>query len=209
MSDMNDKRLSSSATARNREPILDVLRAVLPSNGLVLEIASGAGEHIVHFATHLPSLTFRPSDPNAESRESISAWIASTGVTNVLEPLVLDVEMNPWPIAQADAVICINMVHISPWTATEGLFDGAGKILPEGAPLYLYGPYKRDGAHTAPSNAEFDLSLRARDASWGVRDIEAVADCGERRGFEGPEIIEMPANNLSLIFRRCANARSV
>ena len=198
---MNDSRLSSAATARNRGPILDVLRAVLPTKGLVLEIASGAGEHVVHFAAHLPTLTFCPSDPNAEARESALAWIAFSGVTNVAAPLALDAARTPWPIAHADALICINMVHISPWSATEGLFNGARAILPAGAPLYLYGPYKRGGAHTAPSNAEFDLSLRARNDSWGVRNLEEVADCAARNGFAGPEIVEMPANNLSLIFR--------
>jgi hypothetical protein len=201
---MNDSRLFSAAAARNRGPILDVLRAVLPPKGLVLEIASGTGEHIVHFATQLPALTFCPSDPNAEARESTLAWIACSGVTNVLAPLALDAARTPWPIAQADAIICINMVHISPWPTTEGLFNCARTILPAGAPLYLYGPYKRDGMHTAPSNAEFDSSLRARDGSWGVRDLEAVADYGTEKGFEGPEIIEMPANNLSLVFRRSA-----
>ena len=198
---MNDSRLFSSATARNRGPILDVLRAVLPTKGLVLEIASGAGEHVVHFAAHLPTLTFCPSDPNAEARESALAWTAFSGVTNVMAPLALDAARTPWPIAQADALICINMIHISPWSATKGLFNGARAILPVGAPLYLYGPYKRGGAHTAPSNAEFDLSLRARNDSWGVRNLEEVADCAARNGFAGPEIIEMPANNLSLIFR--------
>jgi hypothetical protein len=199
---MNEKRLFAPSVARNRDPILDVLRLVLPSKGLVLEIASGSGEHVVHFATHFPTLTFCPSDPNAEARESVLAWIASTGVTNILPPLALDASKTPWPIDHADAIICINMVHISPWSATEGLFKCARKLLPPGAPIYLYGPYKRKGAHTAPSNAEFDASLRARDASWGVRDVEALAKCGAAEGFEVPEIVEMPANNLSLIFRR-------
>jgi hypothetical protein len=201
---MNDRRLSSAAAARNCGPILDVLRAVLPLKGLALEIASGAGEHIVHFAKHLPALRFCPSDPNPEARESTLAWIAFSGVTNVMAPLALDAAKRPWPIAHADAIICINMVHISTWSATEGLFNSARTILPAGAPLYLYGPYKRGGAHTAHSNVEFDLSLRARNASWGVRDLEEVVDCGTRNGFAGPEIIEMPANNLSLVFRFAA-----
>jgi len=198
---MNDKRLFSPAAARNRAPILDVLRAILPSTGLVLEIASGTGEHAMHFAAHLPALTFWPSDPDARARKSISAWTASSGIENVMAPLALDATRSPWPIAQADAMICINMVHISPWAATEGLFDNARSILPRGGPLYLYGPYKRDGAHTAPSNAAFDAGLRIQNPSWGVRDLEAVGDLGRGSGFEGPEIVEMPANNLSLIFR--------
>jgi hypothetical protein len=199
---MSDDRLFSAAAARNRGPILDVLRAVLPERGLVLEVASGSGEHAVHFAAELAKLTFAPSDPSAKARKSILAWIASTGVRNVQAPLALDAATAPWPIDRADAVICINMVHISPWAATEGLFNHAGEILPPGAPLDLYGPYKRGGAHTAPSNAAFDAGLRAQDPSWGVRDLEAMADLGCRSGFEKPEIVEMPANNLSLIFRR-------
>lgn len=204
---MNDNRLFSTTAARNRGAILDVLRAVLPKQGLALEIASGSGEHVVHFAAHLKKLTFAPSDPNPKARASVAAWIASSGVENVRAPLALDAANAPWPIERADAVICINMVHISPWATTEGLFDNAGAILPVGAPLYLYGPYKRDGAHTAPSNAEFDAGLRAQNPSWGVRDLETVADLGRQAGFERPDIVEMPANNLSLIFRRSAVTR--
>ncbi len=200
---MNDNRLFSAAAARNRGPILDVLRAVLPKQGLVLEVASGSGEHAVHFAAELPMLTFAPSDASPKARDSIAAWIAYSGAGNVRPPLALDAASASWPIEHADAVLCINMVHISPWAATAGLFDNASKILPAGAPLYLYGPYKRDRAHIAPSNAEFDAGLRAQNPSWGVRDLETVADLGRQAGFEGPEIVEMPANNLSLIFRRC------
>lgn len=199
---MSDKRLYSPSAARNRAPILDVLRAILPAQGLVLEIASGCGEHVVHFAARLPGLTFAPSDPSLEARESIAAWIAAAGLDNVMAPLALDAARTPWPIDRADAVVCINMVHISPWAATEGLFATARAILPAGAPLYLYGPYKRGGAHTAPSNAAFEEWLRAQDPAFGVRDLEAVADLAARTGFEGPQIVEMPANNLSLIFRR-------
>jgi hypothetical protein len=199
---MTDQRLFSAAAARNRGPILDVLRDVLPMAGLVLEVASGSGEHAVHFATHLPMLTFAPSDPDPKARESVAAWIASAGLVNMRAPLALDAASPPWPIDRADAIICINMVHISPWAATEGLFGNASPILPAGAPLYLYGPYKRGGAHTAPSNAAFDAGLRAQNPAWGVRDLEAVADLGRRAGFEGPEVVDMPANNFSLIFRR-------
>jgi SAM-dependent methyltransferase len=199
---MNDKRIFAPSTARNREPILGVLRNVLPAKGSVLEIASGAGEHVTFFAANFPDLTFCPSDPSAEARESISAWIASIGSGNARAPLALDVEELPWPISAADAIICINMTHISPWSATEALFEGAGGILPPGAPLYIYGPYRRGGAHTAPSNAEFDASLRARNPAWGIRDIENVAACAREKGFGEPQIVDMPANNLSVIFRR-------
>lgn len=203
---MHDKRIFASSTARNRGPILDVLRDILPAKGLALEIASGAGEHVVFFAAAFPHVTFCPSDPNAEARQSIAAWIAAAGVANVHAPLDLDVERIPWPIGAADAMICINMIHISPWSATETLFEGARRTLPEKAPLYLYGPYRRGGAHTAPSNAEFDASLRARNANWGVRELEAVAEVAHGKGFGDPHIVEMPANNLSVIFRRSAAA---
>lgn len=201
---MKDQRLFAPAAARNRGPILDILRAVLPPQGLALEIASGSGEHVIHFAAHFPELTFLPSDPDAEARGSIAAWISAAGVANVLAPLALDAAAPSWPVARADAILCINMVHISPWAATVGLFAGARKVLPAGAPLFLYGPYKRHGAHTAPSNATFDESLRARNAGWGVRDLEAVAALAAEEGFGELQTIEMPANNLSLIFRRRA-----
>jgi hypothetical protein len=199
---MIDKRIYAPATQRNRDVILDVLRKILPPSGLVLEIASGSGEHDVHFAQSLPRLTFQPTDPTQDALASIAAWIAAAQVANVLAPLRLDVTAQPWPVQSADAVLCINMIHISPWGATIGLMRGAAKILPPGAPLYLYGPYRRGGAHTAPSNADFDASLKARDPAWGVRDLEAVAAAAQAAGFTAPEITQMPANNLSLVFRR-------
>jgi hypothetical protein len=199
---MRDARLYAPATQRNREFILDVLRPTLPATGLVLEIASGSGEHAIHFAQALPNLTFQPTDPTPEALTSIAAWIAETGIANVRPPIRLDVTQHPWPLAAADAVLCINMIHISPWEATLALMRGAAKILPAGAPLYLYGPYRRDGAHTAPSNADFDASLKARDPAWGVRDLEAVAQAARAAGFTEPAITPMPANNLSLVFRR-------
>jgi cyclopropane fatty-acyl-phospholipid synthase-like methyltransferase len=205
---MNDARLHSAAAARNRAPIFEVLRAILPPRGVALEIASGGGEHVVFFAAGLPALRFVPSDPDAAARASIAAWIAQAGLENVAAPLALDASAGPWPIPFADAVICINMAHIAPWSATEGLFRNAQAILPPGGPLYLYGPYKRGGAHTAQSNADFDASLRARNPAWGVRDVEAVADLGRATGFEGLRIVEMPANNLSLIFRRGGAAQT-
>jgi hypothetical protein len=199
---MDDGRRSSPAAQRNRGPILDVLRAVLPHTGVVLEIASGSGEHIVHFAEALPALIFQPSDQDRDARHSIAAWIAASGLANLRPPIALDAATSPWPLAAADAILCINMIHISPWVATEGLMRGAGRLLAAGAPLFLYGPYKRDGAHTAPSNEAFDRSLRARDSSWGVRDISAVTTLAHAAGFVGPDVAEMPANNFSLVFRR-------
>jgi hypothetical protein len=202
--DSDDRRLYAPAAARNREPILEVLRGVLPAEGLVLELASGSGEHSVHLATHLPGLTFQPSDPDAKARASVAAWIAATGLSNIRPPLELDATRTPWPIARADAILCINMIHISPWEATLGLFSGAAALLPAGSPLVLYGPYKREGAHTAQSNADFDASLRASNPLWGVRDLEAVVACAAASGFLGPQVTQMPANNLSLVFRRAA-----
>lgn len=195
-----DPRRSAPAAGRNRDPILDVLRRHLPATGLVLELASGTGEHVVHFAAALPGLTFQPSDPDPAARASIDAWAA--GAANIRPTLALDAAAPGWPVTAADAVVCINMIHIAPWSATEGLMRGAAAILPTGAPLILYGPYRRGGAHTAPSNAAFDADLRARNPAWGVRDLEAVAALAAAQGFAPPEVVEMPANNLVLVFRR-------
>ncbi|WP_303979799.1 DUF938 domain-containing protein [Dongia mobilis] len=197
-----DPRRHAPATQRNRDAILAVLRDVLPSTGIVLEVASGSGEHVIHFARHLPDLTFQPSDPMAESLESVAAWVGSSGVANILPPLRLDTTEQPWPVLEADAILCINMIHIAPWAAAEGLLAGAAALLRQGAPLYLYGPYKRGGRHTADSNAAFDDQLRAQNPAWGVRDLEKVADLAESLGFSAPRITEMPANNLSVVFRR-------
>ena len=199
---MTDYRQYAAATVRNRDFILDVLREVLPVTGAILEIASGSGEHVVHFARNLPSLVFQPSDPEPEALRSIAAWVEATDVANVRAPIVLNASQSPWPIASADGVICINMVHISPWDATVGLIAGAAAILPRGSPLYLYGPYKREGFATAPSNEAFDRTLRARDPAWGLRNLEAVVAIAESVGFSAPTVTEMPANNLSVVFRR-------
>jgi cyclopropane fatty-acyl-phospholipid synthase-like methyltransferase len=199
---MTDDRLFASATLRNRDPILDVLRATLPDRGTVLEIASGSGEHVVHFARHLPALTFQPSDPSDAALRSVAAWIAEEGLSNIEPPLQLDAAETSWPVKSAAAVICINMIHISPWRSTEGLMRGAAAILPAGGPLYLYGPYRRNGAPTAPSNEEFDRSLRSRDPAWGLRSLEDVAALAAANGFSVPDIVAMPANNLSVIFRK-------
>lgn len=200
---MSDARRFAPATERNRTAILDVLREALPDAGCVLEIASGSGEHAVWFGRHLPHLQFQPSDPDRVNRASIAAWIAHTAVTNVLPPIPLDATHPGWPLPQPPAaVLCINMIHIAPWTATLGLLRGAAAALSPGGVLYLYGPFRRGGAHTSDSNAMFDADLRSRDPSWGVRDLEAVSDAAEEAGFGTPTAIAMPANNLSVIFRR-------
>jgi hypothetical protein len=199
---MEEARLTSPSVARNREPILEALRPVLPPQGVVLEIASGSGEHAAFFAEKFPNLVFWPSDPDAAARRSIATWGLSLGLANLRAPLALDAREDDWPIDAADAILCINMIHISPWSATEGLFKGAAKILPSNAPLYLYGPYRRRGVETAQSNVEFETWLKTKDPAFGLRDLEAVAGCASRNGFLEPAVIEMPANNLSVIFRR-------
>jgi hypothetical protein len=199
---MADRRRSAPATLRNRNAILAVLAEHLPQRGLVLEVASGSGEHAVHFATHLPHLDFQPSDPDPAARASIDAWTTAAGLANLRAALDLDAALERWPIHVAAAMLCINMVHIAPWEAVFGLISGAGRILDPDGILYLYGPYKREGQHTAPSNAAFDESLRARNAAWGVRDLEAVAALAAAHGFAPPLVIPMPANNLSLVFCR-------
>ena len=195
-------RRQAPAAARNRQPILDVLRPRLPTDGLVLEVASGSGEHIVHFAEALPHLVFQPSDPSAEARASIDDWVQTEGLGNVRAALALDAAGDAWPIERADAVLCCNMIHIAPWEAAVGLISGAARLLAEGGTLYLYGPYRRDGRHTAPSNEAFDLDLRRHNPAWGVRDLETVTALAMAKGFGPPEIVDMPANNLSLLFKR-------
>jgi hypothetical protein len=198
---MSDDRRYAPATLRNRDFILDVLRDVLPRTGVILEIASGSGEHVVHFARNLPSLVFQPSDPDQDALLS-AAWTNATGVTNVRAPIALDASNPVWPIASADGIICINMVHISLWGATIGLMKGAAAILPSKSALYLSGPYKREGFEMAPSNQAFDRSLRDRNPNWGLRDLEALAATAQTLGFSGPVITEMPANTMSVVFRR-------
>lgn len=199
---MTDPRRSAPHVARNSGPIVDVLREVLPERGLVLEIASGTGEHIVHFAREFPKLLWQPSDPEPAALRSIEAWRAEAGLFNLLPAVSLDARARDWPVERADAMLCINMVHISPWPATEGLMRGAGKLLEPGAPLYLYGAYRQDGVETAPSNEAFDESLKARNPEWGVRRLEDVAAEAERSGFSLEAVLPMPANNLSVIFRK-------
>ena len=194
--------LMSPSVARNRDPILDVLRRCLPRTGMVLEIASGTGEHAVHFAAALPRLTWQPTDCDEQALNSIAAHRAASRLSNLLTPFVLDVSAPQWPIDHADAIVAINMVHISPWRATQGLISGAGRVLPPGGVLYLYGAYQENGTHTCPSNGAFDEDLRRRNPEWGVRSLEDVIELARAYGLELVERISMPANNLSLIFRR-------
>ena len=195
--------LASPAAARNRGPILDVLKAHLPARGRVLEIAAGSGEHAAAFAAALPGLEWTPSDPSAEARASIAAWAEAAGGPNLRPPLALDVlDEATWPDGAFNAVVCINMIHISPWAATEGLMRLAGRVLPVGGLLATYGPYLEAEVPLAPSNAAFDESLRARDPAWGLRDRDAVTAAAKAEGLALTRRVGMPAENLMLLFRR-------
>ena len=178
-----------------------VLSRVLPPAGLVLEISSGAGEHAAAFASALPGLQWQPSDIDPRCVASIAAYREESGAGNLRPPLILDASAPDWPVAHADAVVCINMIHIAPWAACVGLMAGAGRILPRGGILYLYGPFREGGAHTAESNARFDADLRSRDPAWGVRDIEAVIAQAAQNSLGHVETAVMPANNRSVVFR--------
>ncbi|HVU52269.1 MAG TPA: DUF938 domain-containing protein [Polyangia bacterium] len=196
--------LHAAATQRNREPILQVLRGVLPSAGLVLEIASGTGQHVAFFAPAFPALRWQPSDASASHLPSIAAWSAASGAANIAPPVLLDVEREPWPVTRADTIVNINMVHIAPWSATEALFRGAARVLSPAGLLYMYGPFMRGGRHTAPSNQAFDERLRGEDPRWGLRDVDELERVATAAGFAPAELVEMPANNLSLVWRRLA-----
>ena len=200
---MTAKR-SAPATERNREPIAEVLTRELPPQGRVLEIASGTGEHAVFFAERFPALHWQPTDPSDEALASIAAYRAEYAGDNLAAPLLLDAAAPAsWPVEAADAILCINMVHISPWSATEGLFAGAAQILgSEGGPLILYGPYLEAGVETAPSNLEFDASLKARDPRWGLRDAAAVDAVAADHGFARTARYGLAANNIMLVYRR-------
>lgn len=189
------------ATDRNREPIREVLARELPQRGTVLEIASGSGEHAVAFARAFPAVTWQPSDPDERALASIAAWRAEAALPNLAAPVRLDVT-SAWPIAHADAIVCINMVHIAPWEAALALFAGAGRLLAAGALLFLYGPYRFGGVFTAPSNEAFDASLRARDPRWGVRDVDDLRAAAAGQGFDLRDTVALPANNHALVFRR-------
>jgi hypothetical protein len=198
-------RLRAAATARNKAPIAAVLADWLPAGagGTVLELASGTGEHALHFAAAFPRLAWQPSDPDPRHRRSIEAYRRSEGGPNLLAPLDIDVTAPAWPLpGSVEAMICCNMIHIAPWTAAEGLFAGAARHLKDGGGLFLYGPFKRYGRHTAASNAAFDASLRAQNPAWGIRDLEAVTALAAAAGLAAPRIAAMPANNLSLWFEK-------
>ncbi|HZF95399.1 MAG TPA: DUF938 domain-containing protein [Allosphingosinicella sp.] len=189
------------ATARNREPLAAVLRDVLPEQGTVLEIASGTGEHAAYFARLFPDLTWQPSDYEPGALNSIEAWVGDGDAPNLRAPVVLDAA-GTWPVEAADALLCVNMVHISPWAATAGLMRGAARVLPAGGPLILYGPFRRAGVETAASNEAFDESLKARDAAWGLRALEDVTAEAEANGLKLERVVEMPANNLTVVYRK-------
>lgn len=198
-----DPRRHMPATLRNREAILAVLQEVVPRQGLLLEIASGSGEHAAFMAPQLAPLVWQPSDYEAEALPSIDAYAADSGAGNIRPAVRLDVTQQPWPVTACDTLLCCNMIHIAPWAAAEGLFTGAAAIMSKDAPLLLYGPFRRHGTHTAPSNAAFDDSLKSRDASWGLRCLDTeVMPLAQRHGFVLARIIEMPANNLTVIFRK-------
>lgn len=186
---------------RNREPILKVIRTVLPDSGLVVEIASGSGAHAAWFAPRLPGLRWQPTDGDPESAAHIEQWRTECGATNLLPPIHLDAAA-VWPIERADAVVCINMIHISPWESTLGLLAGAGRALRPGGVLYLYGPYRINGQQTAPSNARFEGWLKSLDERFGVRDLGEITAIAQTHGLRLTEKIAMPANNFSVVFEK-------
>jgi cyclopropane fatty-acyl-phospholipid synthase-like methyltransferase len=197
------QRLFSPSAARNRDPILQALHAILPPQGVMLEIASGTGEHVVHFARALPGWRFQPTEFDETSRHSVRAWVAHEGLTNVAAPVMLDARAVIWDVEDAgpfDAVLSLNMIHIAPWAAAQGLFQGARRVLKPGGLLLVYGPFQEDGVHNAPSNAAFDASLRARDPDWGVRDIRDLQRLADENGMTLRERQAMPANNHFLTF---------
>ena len=193
---------NAPAAERNRDPIADVLRELLPESGLVLEVASGTGQHAAAFASLFPDLIWQPSDPDPDSLASIDAWREEARLPNLRTSIRLDAAADPWPVERADAILCINMVHISPWAATLGLLRGAAALLPSGGPLILYGPYRRADVITAPSNDSFDLSLKARNPEWGLRNLEDVSSAAWEQGLRFERLFEMPANNVTLAYRR-------
>jgi cyclopropane fatty-acyl-phospholipid synthase-like methyltransferase len=195
------KRHAPSAE-RNREPLLAVLRELLPSRSTVLEVASGTGQHAVFFSRAFPGLEWQPTDADATALESIEAWRQEEGVPNLRAPLALDVSASTWPVEAADAMVCINMIHISPWEACQGLMRGAARVLPPGGPLILYGAYFIEGRPTAPSNLAFDASLRERNPAWGVRELSAVTAEARTNGLELDRVVDMPSNNFTVVFRQ-------
>ena len=203
-----DARRSAPAALRNREPIAEVLTDWLPESGIVLEVASGTGEHAVWFARRFPDLTWQPSETHPVALASISAWAEEASLPNLRAPVVVDASTSDWPVKRADAVLNINMVHISPWEASLGLIAGAARLLPAHAPLILYGPWLKDDIETAPSNLAFDANLKERDPRWGLRRVEDFAAAALGKGFELADWRRMPANNLMLLFRKTNGERT-
>jgi SAM-dependent methyltransferase len=203
--EIEQRRLDAPSARRTREPILEVLRSRLPATGTVLEIGSGTGQHVAWFAARLPGLVWQPSDPDQETHESIQAWAGGVDTGTVLPPLALDVTRPDWGadlgIDDLVAILSSNMIHIAPWAACEGLIEGAGRLLPAGAILHLYGPFKQGGRHTAESNERFDAMLLSRDPAWGVRDLDDITRLGDAAGLELDDVIDMPSNNFSVIYR--------
>ena len=196
----DDARRFAPAAARNRDPIRDVLGAILPKRGHVLEVASGSGEHVVHLAAAHPDLTFQPSDPDADARLSVDAWVQHHGLSNVAAATQLDARA-AFPEFSADAVLCVNMIHIAPWSATEGLMRGAAQVLKPDGCLILYGPFREGGKHTGEGNVAFDERLRSENPEWGIRDLDEVSRLAGAHGFDGPTVTAMPANNLTVVWR--------
>ena len=201
-----DPRRYAPATARNRDPLLQVLKSLLPQTGTILEIASGTGEHACYFAPAFGDTVWQPSDTDESAIASINAHRQADAPANLASPLYLNVMESEWPVSAADAVLCVNMVHIAPWACCESLLQGCAHVLPPGAPLVLYGPFKRDGAHTAPSNVEFDQTLRRQNADWGIRDMGEIAEAGKARGLTIEDPITMPSNNFCLVLRQTNTA---
>ena len=200
--DHGDVRKHAPATLRNRGAIAECLRGILPPSGLVLEIASGTGEHLIHFAARFPHLHWQPSDYDEAGLTSILAWSEEAALPNILPPVRIDASARQWPVSRADAILCINMIHIAPWAAAQGLMAGAARTLEVGGILYLYGPYVEAGVPTAPSNLEFDASLKSRNTEWGLRSVEEVISLATEHGLGCESRTSMPANNLSLVFKR-------
>lgn len=196
------ERLVFQPADRNKGPILDVLKDILPDTGCLIEIGAGSGQHAAHFAAHFSNLTWQATEPDEKLRRSISAWIDHAELKNALPPIDLDTRQPEWPVEAADAVLCINVIHISPWDACAGLIEGAGKILDKGGILYLYGPFSIDGVHTSPGNADFDKTLKERDAAYGVRELNDVTKLAAEQGFKLERTVDMPNNNLSVIYRK-------
>ncbi|MEL6874832.1 MAG: DUF938 domain-containing protein [Pseudomonadota bacterium] len=190
------------ATLRNRDAIVEVLRSILPDRGTILEVASGTGEHAVYFGRTFPHLTFQPSDPDLDNHQSIRAWTEREGLPNILPPMALDALEPEWDAAEPAAILCINMVHIAPWEASIGLLEKASRLLKSGAPFYLYGPYFQAGVPPAEGNLAFERSLKSRNLQWGIRDVADMDALAEKTGFRREKLIDMPANNISLVYRR-------